>query len=74
MSSPHAPGASTEQPAASLQASAIALYARATNGFAHRLRAAQAALQQAAHEHAGTLVQATSLGAEDMVITDLIHR
>jgi phosphoadenosine phosphosulfate reductase len=74
MSSPHAPGASTEQPAASLQASAIALYARATNGFEHRLRAAQAALQQAAHEHAGTLVQATSLGAEDMVITDLIHR
>ena len=31
-------------------------------------------LQSAASEHAGHIVQATSLGAEDMVITDLIAR
>jgi phosphoadenosine phosphosulfate reductase len=31
-------------------------------------------LQDAAIAHAGTIVQATSLGAEDMVVTDLIAR
>jgi phosphoadenosine phosphosulfate reductase len=54
--------------------SAIALYARATEGFDGRVAHAIAVLQSAATEHAGRIVQATSLGAEDMVITDLIAR
>ena len=52
--------------------SAIALYARATQGFEGRVAHAVAVLQSTASEHAGRIVQATSLGAEDMVITDLI--
>jgi phosphoadenosine phosphosulfate reductase len=55
-------------------ASAIALYARRTQGYDQRVAAAVATLGQAAAEHPGTAVQATSLGAEDMVITDLIQR
>ncbi len=51
---------------------AISLYARATPGFAARLERARALLLQAAEQHPGTVVQATSLGAEDMVITHLI--
>ncbi len=54
--------------------SAIALYARATEGFDGRVAHAVAVLQSAASEHAGRIVQATSLGAEDMVVTDLIAR
>ncbi|MGD9832936.1 MAG: phosphoadenylyl-sulfate reductase [Piscinibacter sp.] len=54
--------------------SAVALYARATVGFDERVAHAVAVLQSAATEHAGRIVQATSLGAEDMVITDLIAR
>lgn len=54
--------------------SAIALYARATEGFDGRVAHAVAVLQSAATEHAGRIVQATSLGAEDMVVTDLIAR
>jgi phosphoadenosine phosphosulfate reductase len=54
--------------------SAVALYARATAGFDERVAHAVAVLQSAATEHAGRIVQATSLGAEDMVITDLIAR
>jgi phosphoadenosine phosphosulfate reductase len=54
--------------------SAIALYARATEGFDSRVAHAVAVLQSAASEHASRIVQATSLGAEDMVITDLIAR
>ncbi|NRF68974.1 phosphoadenylyl-sulfate reductase [Aquincola sp. S2] len=54
--------------------SAIALYARATPGFDERVANALALLQSAATEHPGRIVQATSLGAEDMVITDLIAR
>ncbi len=54
--------------------SAIALYARATAGFDERVAHAVALLQSAAAEHGGRIVQATSLGAEDMVITDLIAR
>jgi phosphoadenosine phosphosulfate reductase len=54
--------------------SAIALYARATPGFDERVAAAAARLRDAAHEHAGRIVQATSLGAEDMVVTDLLAR
>ena len=56
--------------------SAIDLYARPSSEFATRLAQAAALLQFAATEHAGHIVQATSLGAEDMVLTDLIaqHR
>jgi len=53
---------------------AIALYARATAGFDGRVAHALAMLQTAALDHAGAIVQATSLGAEDMVLTDLIAR
>ena len=54
--------------------SATALYARETPGFEARVQNALAVLQRAAAEHPGHVVQATSLGAEDMVITDLIAR
>jgi phosphoadenosine phosphosulfate reductase len=54
--------------------SAVRLYARATVGHEGRVAHALAALQSAASEHAGRIVQATSLGAEDMVVTDLIAR
>src|SRR5262245_12072582 len=54
--------------------SAIDLYARATKGFDERVASAVALLRQAAADHAGRIVQATGLGAEDMVITDLIAR
>jgi phosphoadenosine phosphosulfate reductase len=54
--------------------SAIDLYARATAQFDERLAHAVAVLESAAIEHAGRIVQATSLGAEDMVLTDLIAR
>jgi len=50
------------------------LYARASAGFDDRVANAIATLRAAATEHAGRIVQATSLGAEDMVITDLIAR
>jgi phosphoadenosine phosphosulfate reductase len=53
---------------------AIALYARRTEGYDARLAHAVAVLQEAAAAHPGRIVQATSLGAEDMVITDLIAR
>ncbi len=54
--------------------SAVRLYARATAGHEGRVAHALAVLQSAASEHAGRIVQATSLGAEDMVVTDLIAR
>jgi phosphoadenosine phosphosulfate reductase len=54
--------------------SAIDLYARATPAFDERVAHALAVLQSAAVDHAGRIVQATSLGAEDMVVTDLIAR
>ncbi|HWH83708.1 MAG TPA: phosphoadenylyl-sulfate reductase [Burkholderiaceae bacterium] len=57
-----------------MSASAIGLYARETPGFDARVANATALLQRAAAEHPGRIVQATSLGAEDMVITDLIAR
>ncbi len=53
---------------------AVTLYARETAGFDARVASALALLQRAATEHAGHVVQATSLGAEDMVVTDLIAR
>ena len=53
---------------------AVALYARETAGFDARVASALAVLRRAAAEQPGRVVQATSLGAEDMVITDLIAR
>ncbi len=53
---------------------AIELYARKTAGFDARLARTVAVLEGAATEHGGRIVQATSLGAEDMVLTDLIAR
>ncbi|MEY3253159.1 MAG: hypothetical protein RL227_2132, partial [Pseudomonadota bacterium] len=54
--------------------SAIDLYARATPGFEQRVADTLDRLADAAALHAGRIVQATSLGAEDMVLTDLIAR
>lgn len=53
---------------------AIELYARETPGFAARVEHTTAQLRAAAAAHAGRIVQASSLGAEDMVVTDLIAR
>ena len=53
---------------------AVRLYARASAGYDNRVVHAIAVLQSGAVQHAGRIVQATSLGAEDMVITDLIAR
>lgn len=61
-------------PAAVATASAIALYARHTEGFEARVEATLDQLRRAAAAHPGAIVQATSLGAEDMVLTDLIAR
>ena len=55
-------------------ASATALYARETPGFAERVAHAAELLAHAAGQHAGRIVQASSLGAEDQVVTDLIAR
>jgi phosphoadenosine phosphosulfate reductase len=56
------------------KASAIGLYARPSADFAAKLDATIELLRAAAQDHRGTIVQATSLGAEDMVVTDLIAR
>jgi phosphoadenosine phosphosulfate reductase len=61
-------------PGAPAVGSAIGLYAHHTAGFEERLAATLQALRDAAAAHPGSIVQATSLGAEDMVITDLIAR
>ena len=61
----------SDLPSAPGQASAIALYARATASFEGRVAEAVALLRQAADTGAAT--QASSLGAEDMVITHLIN-
>ncbi len=53
---------------------AIELYARPGADFDTRHAHAQAMLLEASSEHAGRTVQANSLGAEDMVVTDLIAR
>ncbi len=53
---------------------AIALYARTTPGYEQRVAHSLAVLQSAATDHGDAVVQATSLGAEDMVVTDLIAR
>lgn len=54
--------------------SAVELNARPSADFEAKLARTLALLAQAAAEHPGRIVQGTSLGAEDMVITDLIGR
>jgi phosphoadenosine phosphosulfate reductase len=54
--------------------SAVERLARALPGFEDRVAAALDRLVRASAAHPGRIVQATSLGAEDMVITDLIAR
>jgi phosphoadenosine phosphosulfate reductase len=54
--------------------SAIDLYARKSAGFDAKVQVSLQRLSAAALEHPGRIVQATSLGAEDMVVTDLIAR
>ena len=54
--------------------SAISLYARPSADFAAKVERTLGLLRDAAAEHPGRIVQATSLGAEDMVLTDLIAR
>ena len=53
---------------------AIALYARSSDTFESNLAHTKAALSSAAAEHGTRIVQASSLGAEDMVVTDLISK
>jgi phosphoadenosine phosphosulfate reductase len=55
-------------------AKATALYARERPGFDERVERALDLLVHAAESHAGRIVQASSLGAEDQVVTDLIAR
>jgi phosphoadenosine phosphosulfate reductase len=64
------PGAA---PVASESASAITLYGRASSTFADKMAETLALLQRAATGYA-PLVQASSLGAEDMVLTHLINQ
>lgn len=52
--------------------SAIGLYARATEGFEQRLTQACEVLANAYATHGTGLLQSSSLGAEDMVITALL--
>jgi len=54
--------------------SAIELHARKTRGYEARVAHAVALLREAAEDHAGRIVQATSLGVEGMVLTDMIAR
>jgi phosphoadenosine phosphosulfate reductase len=54
--------------------SAVELHARPSADFDAKVERALALLTEAAQAHGGRIVQATSLGAEDMVITDLIAR
>jgi phosphoadenosine phosphosulfate reductase len=54
--------------------SAVDLNARPSADFDAKLARTLDVLRQAVAEHGGHVVQATSLGAEDMVITDLIAR
>jgi phosphoadenosine phosphosulfate reductase len=53
---------------------AIQHHARATAGFDGRVAHAVALLREAAEDHPGSVVQASSLGVEGMVLTDLIAR
>ena len=53
---------------------AIELHARRTPGFEARVAHTVALLREAADEHGGHIVQASSLGVEGMVLTDMIAR
>ncbi len=55
-------------------ASAVVRHARGSPQYGARLDAAVRRLRQAAQQHAGRIVQASSLGVEDMVLTDLLRR
>ncbi len=55
-------------------ASAPERLAQPSADFAAKLAETVALLQAAAQEHPGKVVQATSLGVEDMIVTDLIAR
>lgn len=59
-------------PGSAASSSAVALYARATEGFETRLLRSRAVLAEAFEAHGKNLLQSSSLGAEDMVITALI--
>ncbi len=48
-------------------------YAQTTSSYADKLKETQALLRQAASEHDGSVTQANSLGAEDVVIAHLIR-
>ena len=54
--------------------SAVNLYARLTPGHEQRVAEAAAVLEDGAARHPGRIVFTTSLGAEDMVLADLIAR
>jgi phosphoadenosine phosphosulfate reductase len=54
--------------------SAITLYAHASADYAAKVHATIELLKAAAFEHECKVVQATSLGVEDMIVTDLIAR
>lgn len=69
-----APGAVSVLPGRPDTGSAIGLYARATPGFEQRVAHTVEVLRQAAADFGAGLVQSTSLGVEDMVLTDLIAR
>jgi len=53
---------------------ASTLHARPSDSYESKLAHTVAALTSAAAEHGSGIVQSTSLGAEDMVITDLVAR
>lgn len=53
---------------------AIERHARRTRGFDARVAHAAALLREAAEDHAGRIVQVSSLGVEGMVLTDLLAR
>ena len=54
--------------------SAIDLHARPSDSYEAKLAHTTAVLTSAAAEHGSRIVQATSLGAEDMILTDLIAK
>ena len=56
------------------KSSAIALYARWSPELDGKIAAAQQRLREAVMQHDVGLLQSSSLGVEDMVVTDLIHR
>ncbi len=74
MTSGRPEGTRRSVPRAASESRAIDLHARSTPGHANRVGHALAVLRSVAALHSGRIVQATSLGAEDMVVTDLIAR